>query len=65
MEFRKTHPTILFPPLNYQPPIMAIPIVDDAGYDTPTFASTASPLQRRHAESAIVNSLVEMMIKRQ
>jgi neutral ceramidase len=38
-------------------------IVDDAGYDTPTFASTASPLQRGHAEPAIVNGLVEMMKK--
>lgn len=36
-------------------------IVDDAGYDTPTFESTASPLQPGHAESAIVNGLVEMM----
>jgi hypothetical protein len=36
-------------------------IVDDAGYDTPTFASLASPLQRGYAESAIVNGLVEMM----
>jgi neutral ceramidase len=36
-------------------------IVDDAGYDTPTFQSTASPFQRGHAEPAIVNGLVEMM----
>ena len=36
-------------------------IVDDAGYDTPTFESTASPFQPGHAEWAIVNSLVEMM----
>lgn len=36
-------------------------IVDDAAYDTPTFQSTASPLQRGHAEPAIVNGLVEMM----
>jgi neutral ceramidase len=36
-------------------------IVDDAGYHTPTFASRASPLQPGHAESAIVNGLVEMM----
>lgn len=36
-------------------------IIDDAGYDTPTFASIASPLQRGYAESAIVNSLMEMM----
>ena len=36
-------------------------IVDDAGYDTPTFSSTASPFQLGHAEPAIVNGLVEMM----
>jgi len=36
-------------------------IVDDAGYDTPTFASLASPLQPGYAESAIVNGLVEML----
>jgi hypothetical protein len=36
-------------------------IVDDAGYDTPTFSSTASPFQPGHAEPAIVNGLVEMM----
>jgi neutral ceramidase len=36
-------------------------IVDDAGYDTPTFASTASPFRPGFSESAIVNSLVEMM----
>ncbi len=36
-------------------------IVDDAGYDTPTFASTASPLQRGYAEPAIINELLEMM----
>ncbi|MEI7844851.1 MAG: neutral/alkaline non-lysosomal ceramidase N-terminal domain-containing protein [Chloroflexota bacterium] len=38
-------------------------IVDDAGYDTPTFAATASPLQRGYAEPAIVNGLVDMMEK--
>jgi neutral ceramidase len=38
-------------------------IVDDVGYDIPTFASTASPLQRGYAESTIVNGLVEMMNK--
>jgi neutral ceramidase len=36
-------------------------IVDDASYHTPTFESTASPLHPGHAESAIVNGLVEMM----
>jgi neutral ceramidase len=36
-------------------------IVDDAGYHTPTFESTASPFQRGHAEPAVVNGLVEMM----
>jgi neutral ceramidase len=36
-------------------------IVDDAGYDTPTFAATATPLQRGHAESAIIQGLVGMM----
>jgi neutral ceramidase len=36
-------------------------IVDDAGYDTPTFQSTASPFQPGYAEPAIVNGLVEMM----
>lgn len=36
-------------------------IVDDAGYHTPTFESTASPFQPGYAESAIVNGLVEMM----
>ena len=36
-------------------------IVDDADYDTPTFASMASPFQRGYAEAAIVNGLVEMM----
>jgi neutral ceramidase len=36
-------------------------IVDDAGYHTPTFESMASPFQPGHAESAIVNGLVEMM----
>ena len=36
-------------------------IVDDAGYDTPTFASTASPLQSGYAEPAIINGLVEMI----
>ncbi len=36
-------------------------IVDDAGYDSPTFAATASPLQRGYAEPAIVNGLVDMM----
>jgi len=36
-------------------------IVDDASYCTPTFESTATPLQPGHAESAIVNGLVEMI----
>jgi neutral ceramidase len=36
-------------------------IVDDAGYDTPTFEAMASPLQPGYAESAIVDGLVEMM----
>lgn len=36
-------------------------IVDDAGYDTPTFASTASPFQPGYAEAAIVDNLVELM----
>jgi hypothetical protein len=36
-------------------------LFNDAGYDTPTFATTASPLQRRYAEPAIVNGLIEMM----
>ena len=36
-------------------------ITDEAGYDTPTFASTASPLQRGYAEPAIVDDLIEMM----
>ena len=36
-------------------------IIDDAGYDTPTFASLASPIQRGYAEPAIVDGLVEMM----
>ena len=36
-------------------------ILDDAGYDTPTFAAMATPLQRGHAEAAIVNGLVEML----
>jgi neutral ceramidase len=36
-------------------------IVDDAGYDTPTFSSAASPFQPGHAESAIVNGLIDMM----
>jgi neutral ceramidase len=36
-------------------------IVDDAGYHTPTFESTASPFQPGYAESAIVNGLLEMM----
>jgi hypothetical protein len=36
-------------------------IVDEAGYDTPTFESTASPFKPGHAETAIVNGLVEMM----
>lgn len=38
-------------------------IVDDAGYDTPTFASMASPFQCGFAEPAIINGLVEMMNK--
>lgn len=38
-------------------------IVDDASYDTPTFASTASPLQRGFAESSIVNTLLAMISK--
>ena len=36
-------------------------IVDDAAYDTPTFEAMATPLQRGHAEAAIVGGLVEMM----
>lgn len=36
-------------------------IVDDASYDTPTFESSNTPLQRGFAESAIVHGLVEMM----
>ena len=36
-------------------------IVDDAGYLTPSFESTASPLQPGYAEAAIINNLVEMM----
>jgi neutral ceramidase len=36
-------------------------ILDDAGYDTPTFAAMATPLQRGYAEAAIVNGLVEML----
>jgi len=38
-------------------------IVDDAGYDTPTFASTASPLQRGYAETAIVDGLLAMIAR--
>ncbi|HWQ47151.1 MAG TPA: hypothetical protein VN376_09800, partial [Longilinea sp.] len=38
-------------------------IVDDAGYDTPTFEAQATPLQRGYAEAAIVNGLVAMMEK--
>ncbi len=38
-------------------------IVDETGYDTPTFESTASPFQRGYAQPAIVNGLVEMMNK--
>jgi hypothetical protein len=38
-------------------------IVDDLGYDSPTFESTASPFQRGYAEPAIVNNLVEMISK--
>jgi neutral ceramidase len=38
-------------------------IIHDAGYDTPTFASTAFPLERGHAEPAIVNGLIEMISK--
>jgi len=36
-------------------------IVDEAGYDTPTFATMATPLERGHAEAAIVNGLLELM----
>lgn len=36
-------------------------IVDDASYDTPTFESSNTPLQRGYAENAIVDGLVEMM----
>ena len=36
-------------------------IIDDAGYDTPTFEAAGTPLQRGCAETAIVNGLVEMM----
>ncbi len=36
-------------------------IIDDAAYDTPTFESRATPIQRGYAEAAIVNGLVEMM----
>jgi hypothetical protein len=36
-------------------------IVDDAGYDTPTFESTASPFLPGFAERAIVNNLVDMI----
>ncbi len=36
-------------------------IVDDAGYDTPTFEARATPIQKGYAEAAIVNGLVEMM----
>jgi neutral ceramidase len=36
-------------------------IVDDASYDIPSFESTGTPLQRGHAERAIVQGLVEMM----
>ena len=36
-------------------------VIDDAGYDTPTFAARSTPIQRGHAEAAIVNGLAEMM----
>ena len=36
-------------------------IVDDAGYDTPTFATMATPIERGYAEAAIVNGLLEMI----
>ena len=36
-------------------------IVDDAAYDTPTFAVRATPLQPGYAESVIVNGLLDMM----
>jgi neutral ceramidase len=36
-------------------------IIDDAAYDTPTFAAKATPLQRGSAESIILHGLVEMM----
>ncbi len=36
-------------------------IVDEAAYDTPTFEAMGTPLQRGHAEAAIVGGLVEMM----
>jgi hypothetical protein len=36
-------------------------IVDEAAYDTPTFAAKATPLQRGAAEAAILTGLVEMM----
>ena len=36
-------------------------IIDDAAYDIPTFAATATPLQRGYAEGAIIHGLVEMM----
>jgi neutral ceramidase len=36
-------------------------IVDDAGYDTPTFELGDSPLARGCAENGIVNNLVEMI----
>lgn len=36
-------------------------ILDEAGYDTPTFAAMATPLERGHAEAAIIHNLLEMM----
>jgi hypothetical protein len=35
--------------------------VDEAAYDTPAFATKATPIRRGYAEAAIVNGLVEMM----
>jgi len=40
-------------------------IVDDAGYDAPTFESTASPFRRGYAEPAIVDGLVDIMSRYQ
>lgn len=36
-------------------------IIDDAAYDSPTFKTTGTPIQRGYAEAAIVNGLLEMM----